>query len=216
MAANNRLRSLHLILKHMREHEILVDDMDGRSNNNNAAARFDTAGIIDGSNVKSNKQVIIQLPQTLLAIDRALARAAGKGRVRASTLLAQYASNDAIVQALCSAAHHKKANVVKQLLPSAESASLDQLVTTASTKGDADVMLLLIPYLTTQCEISIVDHSIESASAHGHLATVAILWKFASKDAQLRCFDIAKHHGHKAIVNEIKKGEGVFCMRKSL
>ena len=100
-----------------------------------------------------------------------MAVAASKGRVRASTLLVQYSSNNAIVRALCSAAHHKKASVVQQLLPWAESKSLDQLVTTASTKGDADIMLLLIPYLSTQ-QTRIVDHAIESAAAHGHLSTV--------------------------------------------
>ena len=204
MAANNRLRSLHTILKYIRENEVLIDD-DGHV--------YDTT--TNNNNINKNKQLIIKLPKTLISIDRALARAAGKGRVRASTLLAQYASNNAIVQALCSAAHHKKANVVKQVLPWAESTSLDQLVTTASTKGDADVMLLLIPYLSTQCEIKIVDHAIESAVAHGHLPTVAILWKFASMESQTRCLDIAKHHKRNDLVAEIEKGEGIFSIRKT-
>ena len=181
-----------------RENEVLLDGVD-----------------VVGSGANATKALIIKLPKTLVAIDRALAVAASKGRVRASTLLVQYASNNAIVRALCSAAHHKKASVVQQLLPWAESKWLDQLVTTASTKGDADIMLLLIPYLSTQCETRIVDHAIESAAAHGHLSTVAILWKFASSKSQDRCLDIAKHHKHLEIVTEIEKGEGIFVRKIS-
>ena len=198
MAANNRLRSLHSVFKYIRENEVLLDGVD-----------------VVGSGANPTKSLIIKLPKTLVAIDRALAVAASKGRVRASTLLVQYASNNAIVRALCSAAHHKKASVVQQLLPWAESKSLDQLLTTASTKGDADIMLLLIPYLSTQCETRIVDHAIESAAAHGHLSTVAILWKFASSKSQDRCLDIAKHHKHLEIVTEIEKGEGIFVRKIS-
>ena len=198
MAANNRLRSLHLVFKYIRENEVLLDGAD-----------------VVGSGANPTKALIIKLPKTLVAIDRALAVAASKGRVRASTLLVQYSSNNAIVRALFSAAHHKKASVVQQLLPWAESKSLDQLVTTASTKGDADIMLLLIPYLSTQCETRIVDHAIESAAAHGHLSTVAILWKFASLKSQNRCLDIAKHHKHLEIVSEIEKGEGIFVRKIS-
>merc|ERR1712139_447318 len=79
MAANNRLRSLHTVLKYIRENEVLIDD-DGHV--------YDTT--TNNNNINKNKQLIIKLPKTLIAIDRALARAAGKGRVRASTLLAQY------------------------------------------------------------------------------------------------------------------------------
>ena len=59
MAANNRLRSLHTVLKYIRENEVLIDD-DGHV--------YDTT--TNNNNINKNKQLIIKLPKTLIAILR--------------------------------------------------------------------------------------------------------------------------------------------------
>ena len=162
-AANNRLRTVEMLLEFFSEQEV-----DSSS---------------DAASTTTTKIKMIDMQETVLAIDRALSRAAAHNRSTASKLLAGYASSDAIVNSLCTAAHHKNPKVVKRLLPWGESKALDQLIGTTSSSGDADVMLLLIPYLSTDCGQTVIDQGIEAASAKGHTAIVGILWRFASSPA---------------------------------
>ena len=189
-ASNNRLRTVETLLEFFAGNEVVSNG--------------------DGAETAGNRIRMIDMPDTLQAIDRALSRAAAHNRSTASKLLAGYASSEAIVNSLCTAAHHKNAKVVKRLLPWGESKALDQLIGTTSSSGDADVMLLLIPYLSTDCGQSVIDQGVESASAKGHIAIVGILWRFASKSAQERVVAIAKHYKHDALVAEIQAGDGVF------
>ena len=92
-AANNRLRTVEMLIEFSEQE---VEPNDGKA---------------------STKIKMINMPETVLAIDRALSRAAAYNRSTASKLLAGYASSDAIVNSLCTAAHHKNPKVVKRLLP---------------------------------------------------------------------------------------------------
>ena len=196
-ASNNRLRTLKGFL------EYIVDAKREQSSapNNNTAI----------SQPEKSCTAVIDMPEAQTAIDRALARAAANGRSTACSLLAGYACSKAIVEALCVGAHHKHAKVVKRLLPWGESKSLDLLIGSASSSGDADIMILLLPYISTNCDVSIIDQCIESACAKGHIAIVGILWRFASNVAQERAVPIAKHHNQNELLQELLSKEGVFA-----